>query len=256
MEEPKHEDSLSDRERSELAAYADGSLPPQRRAAVEERLNASPQLRALVDQQRRAVDAIRAADVPAPARLRARLEATRREAAPHARRRRVAVAAGFGAAAATALALAVTLPGDGAGGPTVADAARLSERPPAQGAPRPSDAGLLAAHVEGVPFPDWGPIRWPATGARTDRVEGRRVTTVFYAREGRVVGYQIISGERLEPPEEARARVIGGVTYHSFTAGGRTIVTWTRAGRTCVVSGRGVQPRVLHRLAAWEPRAA
>jgi hypothetical protein len=251
------ENSLSDRERADLAAYADGSLPPARRAALEERLDAEPRLRALVDEQRRAVAAVRAIDVPAPAALRARLEAQRRDRRERPRRGRLALAGGLATSvAALALVLALTLSGEGAG-PSVAQAAALSERAPAQPAPPDRGRGLLAASVEGVAFPDWDSLGWSATGARTDELDGRRVTTVFYrGRGGGIVGYQIIPGGRLDPPGKAETSVIRGVAYRFFAAEGRTIVTWTRQGHTCVLSGEGVRQRVLQRLASWRPRAA
>ena len=69
-----------DAETAELAALADGSLPPKRRAALEARLEASPELAERLREQQRAVAfAQSAADgVDAPTALRARVEAQRR----------------------------------------------------------------------------------------------------------------------------------------------------------------------------------
>jgi hypothetical protein len=105
--------------------------------------------------------------------------------------------------------------------------------------------------VDGVPFPDWGPRGWPAIGMRTDVVAGRRIVTVFYARGKRVVGYQIVSGRTLAPPVAVHRTESHGSVYRSFTARGQTIVTWVEDGRTCVLSGRGLPPSMLRRLAAW-----
>jgi hypothetical protein len=74
-------------ELAELAALADGSLGPERRAAVEARVAASPELAGLLAEQQRAVALTRsaAADVEAPQALRARVEAlggVRRATAP------------------------------------------------------------------------------------------------------------------------------------------------------------------------------
>jgi hypothetical protein len=93
----------------ELAALADGSLEPERRAALEARVAASPELADLLAEQERAVSFARsaAAEVRAPATLRARIPATelpRRELVP---RRFVAVAATATAALAVAIGLAV-----------------------------------------------------------------------------------------------------------------------------------------------------
>jgi hypothetical protein len=69
-------DSLDEQQQADLAALADGSLPPHRRAEIEAAVAASPTLRAALDRQRAALHAIRAAEeVPAPERLRAWLRA-------------------------------------------------------------------------------------------------------------------------------------------------------------------------------------
>jgi anti-sigma factor RsiW len=67
-------------EHDELAALADGSLDPSRRAALEARVAVSPELAACLAGQRRAVELARGvgAEVEAPAALRARLDAGRR----------------------------------------------------------------------------------------------------------------------------------------------------------------------------------
>ena len=81
----------------ELAALADGSLAPERRAEVERLVAASPELQAVLAEQRRAVQAIQRRDEPAPSRLHARVEALRRERRTPARR--LGLAAGFAAGA-------------------------------------------------------------------------------------------------------------------------------------------------------------
>src|SRR5262245_33114867 len=80
-------DEAGDRELAELAALADGSLEPERRAAVEARIAASPELADRLAEQERAVAFARnaAAEVEAPAGLRRRIEvqrAGRRAGAP------------------------------------------------------------------------------------------------------------------------------------------------------------------------------
>jgi len=71
----RHEDEVA-----ELAALADGTLPPERRAAVEAHVAASPELAERLAEQQRALGYTRqaAADVDAPAGLRRRVEAQRR----------------------------------------------------------------------------------------------------------------------------------------------------------------------------------
>src|SRR4051812_50091124 len=78
---------LSARELAELAALADGTLPPERRGPLEARVAASPELRELLERQIRAVAATRGtASEPAPASLRTSVE--RRNGASAAGRRR------------------------------------------------------------------------------------------------------------------------------------------------------------------------
>ena len=76
----RHQDNDADQEIVELAALADGSLAPERRAALEERVAASSELADRLAEQQRAVDLARsaAAEVEAPASLRARIEAPQR----------------------------------------------------------------------------------------------------------------------------------------------------------------------------------
>src|SRR5689334_496008 len=92
-------------EHAELAALADGTLPPERQAALEAEVAASPELADRLAEQRRAVTLAQsaAAEIEAPAGLRARVEAQRRERERRPSRRLVAI----GAAAATVVVLAV-----------------------------------------------------------------------------------------------------------------------------------------------------
>jgi hypothetical protein len=247
---------LSDGERADLAALADDSLPSRRRAAVEARLQATPELHALVDEQRRARGVVRAAalEVAAPLALRARVDADRRAGAPRARRRKLALGGAVAAVAAgVALALVLTLPGDVPGGPTIVEAAELAAKP-ATTPPPPQDAShpkLLTTAVEGVAYPYWDELRWEARGSRTDNLGGRRVTTVFYERNGKRVGYQILPGARIAPPVATHQQTINETVFRNFTAGHTTIVTWVRADHTCVLSAQGVPPKVLVKLASW-----
>lgn len=79
---------------AELAAFADDSLTPRRRAHVAVHIERSSELRVLVGEQRAALEAVRALDAPAPARLRARVlpEPSRLPTRPHARLRPVVLA--------------------------------------------------------------------------------------------------------------------------------------------------------------------
>jgi hypothetical protein len=247
---------LSDSERADLAALADDSLPADRRTAIEARLRAQPELRALVDEQRRARNAVRAAalEVAASVARRARVDADRRAGAPRRRRRKLALGGAVAAvAAAVALALVLTLPGDVPGGPTIVEASELAARPatmpaPLQDAARPK---LLTTQVDGLPYPYWDDLKWPASGSRVDELDGRRITTVFYDRAGKRVGYQIIPGDRVAPPVATAQQTIGDTVFRTFKADGTNIVTWVRDDHTCVLSGKGVPPEVLVKLASW-----
>jgi Anti-sigma-K factor rskA, C-terminal len=75
----RREDEAGGREIAELAALADGSLAPERRAALEARVAASPELAERLAEQQRAVTLARSAvaEVEAPAALRARVRAQR-----------------------------------------------------------------------------------------------------------------------------------------------------------------------------------
>ncbi len=76
----RREDEAGGQEIAELAALADGSLAPERRAALEARVAASSELADRLAEQQRAVALARSAadEVEAPAALRARIEAQRR----------------------------------------------------------------------------------------------------------------------------------------------------------------------------------
>jgi hypothetical protein len=258
MATPEHtlpSDDLPDDLAADLAALADGRLPAARRAALEERMVEEPALAAALAEQRRALEVLEAVAPPAPERLRARVAAEGRRAQPALRRRRLGFGVGLAVVAAALLLTALfLLPAGVSGGTVIAEAAALHSRPSAEPAPPAASRTLLEASFEGVRFPNYlARFGWRAEGQRADEVRGRGARTVFYRNaEGQRIGYTVLAGAPLQPPDEARrARGEGGALLRSFDVGGRTVVVVERGGHTCVVSGIGVPRRELYRLAGW-----
>jgi hypothetical protein len=166
-------------------------------------------------------------------------------------------AGGAIAAVAVALAIVVGLSG-GSATLSVRDASALTLRPATTGAPAESssDRRELASAVEGVSFPYWSAhFGWHSTGSRTDRVDGRTVTTVFYAnRRGQRVGYAIVAGTAPAQMSGGIVSMRDGTPYRLLTVDGAAVVSWMREGHLCVVSGRGVDGATLLRLASWDDR--
>ncbi len=253
---PQEDPQLSPALLAELSAHADGTLSAGRRAEVEARIAASPQLRSLYERERKVVERLhetRAAD-RAPDRLRARLAAQRPSRGSHARRRTLYAGTFAGALAAFGLALAVVLPAGTPGSPSVSQAAALALRGPVLAAPR-ADAGdprnKLALRLQDVYFPNWSTtLGWRAVGARIDRLERRPAITVFYSWRGRRLAYTIVGAPALSQPS-GRVTRLNGYELHTLDVNGRTVITWRRAGRTCVLSAKGVPALRLRILAAW-----
>jgi anti-sigma factor RsiW len=243
-------------ELADLSGLADGTIDPDRRAEVEARIAASPELSALYERERRVVEALHQARATerAPERLRARIEAARPTRTVVARRRLGYVGALAGALAAVALALVLALPGGTPGAPSVSDAAALAVRGPTQAPPAPDPVrpeAMLHQNVGEVYFPNWGrSLGWRAVGARTDRLRGHEAITVYYQwREDRIA-YTIVSAPALPKPAAHRTW-LHGTELRTQTQDGRLVVSWYRGGETCVLSGRGVTADELQKLAAW-----
>jgi hypothetical protein len=217
------------------------------------------------------VELVRSIDVEAPEALHARVHTLIAEhARPGGRRRAAAGPLGglaggrliFGGALALAAVIAAALIVGLSGGSTptlsVREASALSRRSATIAAPgeNPRDRAQLAAAVEGVAFPYWkGRFGWRSTGARSDHVAGRAVTTVFYADSGgQRIGYAIVAGK-------PAPRISGGVIawrnatpYRIISDGARELVSWQRDGHLCVISGTHVSAATLLRLASWDDR--
>jgi hypothetical protein len=176
--------------------------------------------------QRAVVARLIASAPPAPLGLRLRVEELTAAPEPVRRPWRPALALALAAVMAACVVLLA------AGGPAVEQVLAVAARP----ATAPA---ALDRSFEGVSFPRYE--NWRASGERTDVIDGRRVRTVFYAQEGRVIAYAIVAGPALSSDEALRVVRDGGVAA----------VTWTRAGRTCVIAARGGDAEALARLAVW-----
>lgn len=237
----------------DLARLADGTLRGARRDRLQHLVARSPELRARLNAQRRALAATRslARTERAPLALHAQYGAL------VSRRRRRAPAVSFGlAAAAGALAWMIAALGGGQASLTVARAATIAVRPATVGVAEPASddhVALPGVQVDGMPFPYWEDrFGWHATGRRTDRVDGRQLTTVFYRRDAERIAYTIVSGDALPPVAAAHMTVRGGTVLAGSWSGGRPVVTWLRRGHTCLLSGgRDVSFDALMRLAGW-----
>lgn len=246
---------LSERDRRDLAALADGRLTGRRAAALEARVASEPALAAALARQRSASTSTRhaAAAISAPSSLRERIDAAPRARAS-ARRRRALVPA-VAVLAVAALAAVLVLPSGTPGGPSVVEAAALAQRPAVEPAPRPVTGKLLDRRAAGLPFPDWlQKFGWRAVGARTDTLDGRRMTTVFYAKGAQRIAYTIVGGAALDEPDGSD-RVVEGTRVRLVRAGQRALVTWQRRGHTCVLSGTA-DPETLRKLAGWKGKGA
>jgi anti-sigma factor RsiW len=247
---------LNEGELADLARFFDGTLPADRRAEVAARVAASPQLAGIIERQGITVDALRATvEIGAPARLRGQVN-RRRHGDPVARggRRQVVFGGALATAAAVALALALILPGGASGGPSAADAAALSTKPPTLAAPGvvPGVPLLLRAEVDRVPFPDYAAkFGWKPVGARHDAPSGRDATTVYYRRGRRTIAYTIVSGDALDAASGTPSTRRGDIVYRTLRYEHRTVLIWERGGHTCVLSGRAVGRAELTTLADW-----
>ncbi|HLM85317.1 MAG TPA: hypothetical protein VK272_03915 [Solirubrobacteraceae bacterium] len=204
------------------------------------------------------VELLRSIDVRAPQELHRRIEAMVGERAPARRRRPPAIRWGLsGAAALAALVLVLVLSLAGGGGSvlTLRSAVALTLSPATMVAPaeNPRDGMQVTASADGIPFPYWGEsFGWRSTGERTDRVDGRAVTTVFYGgADGQSIGYAIVSGTPAPRVGGGIVEQRDGISYRVQMQDGAQVVTWLRDGRLCVLAGHGVSAGTLLALASW-----
>lgn len=234
----------------DLARLADGTIEPRRRRDVERAVAASGELQSRLREQRRAVAAVRGvAGERAPLVLRLRRRALTRTARPRTR----ALGLGLAGVVAALVWTVATLAG-GQAGLTVASAATIAARPATASVAEPPDgaATLPRVRAAGLPFPYWeDAFGWVAAGVRSDDVDGRLLTTVFYRSHSRRIAYTIVPGASLPAVAGARTIERKGIVVHTFTDGQRRILTWLRRGHTCVLSAVGVPLDELTALAAW-----
>jgi anti-sigma factor RsiW len=246
----------------DLARLADGTLAGPRRELLERMLARSPELQHRLDEQRRARGAVRASAARERAPVALRVD-HRALGARGDRRRRMPRRPGLGsrlglglAGVAATLGVIVALAATGPAGPTVALAATLATRPavaPVADPPGDDAVTLPGLRAGGLPFPYWEDrFDWHATGTRTDRLDGRAMTTVFYRRGAQRIAYTIVAGKPLAPGATVRTAARGRTEVQTVpSASGRLVVTWLRRGHTCVLSGRNVPLRALVELASW-----
>jgi hypothetical protein len=220
--------------------------PPSDDPAVE---------RALAERGR-ALIAAAVGETSAPLGLRERIERDRERVRPVARRRWVGIAGSFAAVAAVA-ATAIVISLGGTPAPGVLATVELAGKGPALPAPKhdATNPALLQTKIEGLPFPDWkAKFKWRASGVRTDRIEGRDATTVYYdGTTGVRAAYTILGGAAIAPPHGARIVHLRGDAYYVLNRGSQRIVVWNRAGHTCVMSAPDVVPEArLLDVAAWD----
>ena len=235
----------------DLARLADGTLNPTDRERVQRRVDGSAELQACLREQRKAVAAARSLAQLERAPLTLRIG--HRALTAHPRRRAPMLGVGRAGATGAIVWMLVGL-GGGQAALTVAQAATIAARPATAFVAEPPDDDVTLPRVAaaGLPFPYWEDrFGWHATGTRTDQVDGRSLTTVFYRRGAQRIAYTIVPGDALPPAAGARTAVRAGTLVTISTTGGRDVVTWLRHGHTCVLSGPGVPIDALVKLAAW-----
>ena len=215
------------------------------------------------------VEFVRSIDVRAPQSLHDQVQAlvadaSRRKGRRSMGHRRSPALASYAfaaalAAAVAAIAIAIGLSGGGNGSfIRQASALTLDRATAAAPSENPHRSGQLTATVEGVAFPYWEDrFGWRSTGTRSDHVNGRAVTTVFYGdRRGRQIGYTIVAGTPAPKQDRGAIAWRNGTRYRLLQLHGATVVTWLRDGRLCVVAGRGVSGATLLALASWHERGS
>jgi hypothetical protein len=189
---------------------------------------------------RRVIRALQSGGPAIPDAVMTRIQAIE-QPRPAPRQRMLRPVLAGGVAVALALVIAVVVGLGGSRESAVVEAAALSERPSTQEAQR---------SFAGITYADWAArFRWFKVGGRSDVVEGRRTSTVFYRHTHHRIAYTVFAGRPIEPPDDADVLRAGGLELHRFKLGSKDVVTWVRKGRTCVLSGDVHNPFTLVKLA-------
>jgi hypothetical protein len=204
------------------------------------------------------------ADIHAPDRLRADVDALRAGPRPAPRRRGLPVFGVAGAALVAAAAVVLVLvlgPGDDGSpvrqrpaDPTLEQVTLAAMRPAVNVAPREDrdEPALVEARINGLQFPYWqDDFGLDAVGTRRERLGGREAMTVTYRGGSQEIGYTIIAGAPLPYPRTAREAYRGHTELYFLRDGTANVVAWRRAGHTCVLASRDASVKKLLRLAAW-----
>ena len=237
---------MTNRDRILVVALADGTLTGRRREQAERRLARIPDAAEQVERQRRVTEALRGGPATPPKLAAAPLPLP----APRRRVARAPLAIATAVAAVIAALVVVGIQGSS----TLTQAAGLAKLDAER--PAPAAAGpVLREEHEGVTFPEWeAEFGWRATGARSDRLDGRRTRTVYYEHTGHRIAYTVVSGPPLEIPEHARRVRRDGLAialYRDPSHGGHDVAIFERNGRTCVLAGHVMRTSTLVKLAAW-----
>ncbi len=237
----------------DIVRLVDGTLPTERKEALEERVSLQPQLQAIVEEQLKARALSTSIDEDAPGRVHAKIAARASHGAP---RPNFALVVGAAAAMMAVLAAVfIVLVAPNTVDANVEAVAEVSLRAPEDTvAVDPAEPALLEGTFDGLQFPNWSEeFSFTGAGRRDDTVEGRTVRTTFYddAAGERRIAYTIVSGGSLDPPRDGTPRVVNGVEFEIFDGPLATTVTWERDGHTCVLAGDG-DAEMLMAMASWK----
>ncbi|SFL48670.1 anti-sigma factor family protein [Methylobacterium pseudosasicola] len=204
-----------------LSAYVDGELSPGEVLAMERRLAAEPDLRALAERLRGLSGAVRTtlAEVPAPESLRGRIIQQVGFADPEPRRSRfgswpaLAATLLIGAALGASVGGGLSLPGT-TEAPNPIGEAVLAGHLRGLAAPQPFDIASADGHVVKPWFngrttiapdaPDLSERGSPLIGGRIDIVEGKPVPTLVYRHDRHVISVTVVPATSGAPPGEER----------------------------------------------------